>query len=153
MKQNNFQEISQPKVITNERKSKITTRGKLAIGALALSVFAAGHTGLNKLEEHNKRQDHIEAEYKDFGKYGLADNPKELAKVYKKEGIGPEDVIFYTVKGEPTAYDVSKDMGIYHWGEVTENIVSTQVNDSNSKARWTMHPGQTVVVPKDLFDK
>ena len=136
MKQNDSMEISKAHSPVAERKGKITLRGKVAVGALAVTAFLGAHNGVNAWNEHNKKQSHIDVEYKDFGKYGLASNPSELSKIYKKEGIGPEDVTFYTVKSEPTAYDVSKDMGIYNWGEVTDNIVSLQVNDPESKARW-----------------
>lgn len=134
-------------------RSKINTRGKVVAGVLAVSTMFGTGYGIDRAEDYFKHKKHVSTEYHDFSKYNLAGNPEELAKIYEKEGISPNDLEFYTVKGEQNAEEVAKAMGIYNWAEVGDSIISAQVNDPESKARWTMHPGQIVVVPKDLFDK
>lgn len=139
-----------------DRKTSEKPNYKLRRKAVALLAGAAvlgGSYAIDRGEDFLKNKAHTNAEYNDFSKYGLANNPKELAKIYKKEGISPNDLAFYTVQGEQSAEEVAKDMGVYNWAEVGDSIISAQVNDPESKSRWTMHAGQTVVIPKDLVSK
>lgn len=153
MKKNHTLETSNAETGEIISRSRITTRGKVVAGVLAVSTMLGAGYGIDRAEDYLNHKKHVYTEYDDFSKYNLAGNPEELAKIYEKEGIGPNNLEFYTVQGERNAEEVAKSMGIYNWGDVGRNIISPQVNDPESKVRWTMHPGQIVVVPKDLFDK
>ncbi len=128
-------------------------RTKIAAGVLAVSAILGSHYGLDKAEEYLDHIKHVNTQYDDFGKYEIGSRPEDLAKILEKRGMTEKDITIYTVKNEMTAEQVAKEMGIDNWGEVGRELISPQVNDPNSKTRWTMHSGQTVVVPNDLFDK
>jgi len=108
------------------------------VALLAGATVLGGAYAIDRGEDFLKNNAHTNTETNDFSKYGLA-NPNDLA--------------FYTVRGEQSAEEVAKDMGIYNWAEVGDSIISAQVNDPNSKDRWTMHAGQVVVLPKDMTSK
>ena len=131
-------------------KKESPKRLKLA-GALLGAAILSG-IGVEKFEGF-QQSIHKNSEFTDFGKYEIGSHPEDLAKVLEKRGMTEKDITVYTVKGEQTAEEVAKDMGIYNWGEVGRELISQQINDPKSIERWTMHSGQTVVVPNDLFDK
>lgn len=144
--------LNELKPATRIEKPNYSLRRKMIASLLGFAVLGGAYA-IDRGEDFLKNSAHTSIEYKDFSKYNLAKQPEELAKIYEKENIGPSNLDFYTVQGEKNAEEVAKNMGIYNWAEVGDGIISAQVNDPKSKERWTMHSGQTVVVPKDLFAK
>lgn len=139
--------------MNNERQStKQVNKNRLKFAGALLGASILGGISVEKFEDVQQNLHNI-SEYHDFGKYEIGSRTEDLSKVLEKRGMTEKDITIYTVKGERNAEEVAKDMGIYNWGEVGKELISQQLNDPKSKERWTMHSGQTVVVPNDLFDK